>query len=140
MVFNATFNNISVISWRSVLLVEETGVPGENHRTATSHWQPLSHNVVHLALSGIRTHNISGHRHRFHPETPKIWRPIGFNLPSLVNYFFTVVISMGKLLRRVFFRLSYWKKTHTTIEMKGNLCVRIPGYYIYYYFKTLYFK
>ena len=31
MVFNATFNNISVISWRSVLLVVETGVPGENH-------------------------------------------------------------------------------------------------------------
>ena len=31
MVFNATFNNISVISWRSVLLVEETGGPGENH-------------------------------------------------------------------------------------------------------------
>jgi hypothetical protein len=30
MVFNATFNNISVISWRSVLLMEETGVPGEN--------------------------------------------------------------------------------------------------------------
>jgi len=32
MVLNATFNNISVISWRSVLLVEETGVPEENHR------------------------------------------------------------------------------------------------------------
>jgi hypothetical protein len=32
-VFNATFNNISVISWRSVLLVEETEVPGENHPT-----------------------------------------------------------------------------------------------------------
>jgi hypothetical protein len=31
MVFNATFNKISVISWRSVLLVEENGVPGENH-------------------------------------------------------------------------------------------------------------
>jgi hypothetical protein len=29
MVFNATFNNITFISWRSVLLVEETGVPGE---------------------------------------------------------------------------------------------------------------
>jgi hypothetical protein len=28
MVVNAIFNNISVISWRSVLLVEETGVPG----------------------------------------------------------------------------------------------------------------
>jgi hypothetical protein len=31
MVFNAIFNNISVISWQTVLLVEETGVPGENH-------------------------------------------------------------------------------------------------------------
>ena len=31
MVFNATFNNISLISWRSVLLVEETGIHRENH-------------------------------------------------------------------------------------------------------------
>ena len=30
MVFNVTFNNISVISWMSVLLVEETGIHGEN--------------------------------------------------------------------------------------------------------------
>jgi hypothetical protein len=36
MVFNATFNNISVISSWSVLLVEETGVPGENHRPVAS--------------------------------------------------------------------------------------------------------
>ena len=28
MVLKATFNNISVISWRSVLLVEKTGIPG----------------------------------------------------------------------------------------------------------------
>jgi len=28
MVINAIFNNISAISWRLVLLVEETGVPG----------------------------------------------------------------------------------------------------------------
>jgi hypothetical protein len=52
MVLNATFNNISVTSWRSVLLVKETGVPGENHWLVASHWQTLSHNVVssvHLA-------------------------------------------------------------------------------------------
>ena len=69
MVFNATFNNISVILWWSALLVEETrGVPGlgENHWPVTSHWQTFSHNVVHLALIMIRTHNIrqiwqSGH-------------------------------------------------------------------------------
>jgi len=36
MVFNATFNNISVISWQSFLLVEETGEAGENHLPAAS--------------------------------------------------------------------------------------------------------
>ena len=52
MVFNVTFNNISAILWRSVLLVEETRVPGET----------LSHNVVSSRprLSGIQTLNISG--------------------------------------------------------------------------------
>jgi hypothetical protein len=35
--FNANFNNISVISWRSVLLVVEIGIPGENHQPV-AHW------------------------------------------------------------------------------------------------------
>jgi ABC-type Mn2+/Zn2+ transport system permease subunit len=37
MVFNTTFNNISAILWGSVLLVEKTEVPGENHQPVTSH-------------------------------------------------------------------------------------------------------
>jgi hypothetical protein len=37
MVFNTTFNNFSVIMWWSVLLVEKTGVPGENYQPAASH-------------------------------------------------------------------------------------------------------
>jgi hypothetical protein len=55
MVLSATFNSILVISWRSVLLVEETGIPGENHWHAASHWQTLSHNVVSSTprLNGI---------------------------------------------------------------------------------------
>ena len=36
MVFNTTFNNISVISWWSVLLVEETGGHRKNHRPVAS--------------------------------------------------------------------------------------------------------
>jgi len=42
MVFNANLNNISVILWRSVLLVEETGGHGENYRPAASHWQTIT--------------------------------------------------------------------------------------------------
>ena len=49
IVLNATFNNISVISCRSILLVEETRILEENHRPVASHWQTknkISHNVV----------------------------------------------------------------------------------------------
>ena len=61
MVFNATFNNISVISWRSVLLVEETGVLGENHRPVVSHWQ--IYHIMLYRVHGVRTHNVSGDKH-----------------------------------------------------------------------------
>jgi hypothetical protein len=43
---NAIINNVSVTSWQLVLLVEETGIPGENFRLAAGPRQTLSHNVV----------------------------------------------------------------------------------------------
>jgi hypothetical protein len=62
MVFNTTFNNISVISWQSVLLMEETGLLGENHRPVAGHRQTLSHNVLSSMprLSEIRTYKVIG--------------------------------------------------------------------------------
>jgi len=65
MVFNATFNNISVISWRSVfILVEKTEIPGENHQPAASRWQTLSQNAVSSTprLCGIRDDRYWFHR------------------------------------------------------------------------------
>jgi len=46
MMFNATFNNISVILWPSVLLEEETGVPGDITIDLSQVTDKLSHNVV----------------------------------------------------------------------------------------------
>ena len=77
MVFNTSFNNISVISRWSVLLMEETGVPGENHTPSASHWLTLSHNVKSSTsrLNRIWTHNVSACQNRIcshHYMTKKI--------------------------------------------------------------------
>jgi hypothetical protein len=49
MVFNATFNNISAILWQSVLLVEETGGPGENNPPVEeNNLQKVGQSFVHL--------------------------------------------------------------------------------------------
>jgi hypothetical protein len=51
--FNAILNNISVILWRSVLLVEETGVPGENHRPAILDYHSIKRCFHYNGSAGV---------------------------------------------------------------------------------------
>jgi hypothetical protein len=59
MVFNATFINISAITWRSVLLMEETG----KKSSILSQVTDKLYHIMLYRLSGIRSHNISGNRY-----------------------------------------------------------------------------
>jgi hypothetical protein len=54
MVFIGTFNNISVISWQSVLLGEETGVPGENYRPVTFYFFGTKVESISMFLMSIK--------------------------------------------------------------------------------------
>ena len=82
MVFNSTFNNISVMSWRSVLLVEDTG---ENHRPAASHWQTLLHAVCAQGFVTIFF---------YHSTSTTLKKPQGRNLKCqiFIQHFFKIVL------------------------------------------------
>jgi hypothetical protein len=103
MVFNTTFNNSSATLWPSVLLVEETGVPRENHWPVTSHWQTLSHKVVSCHKQEV---NFRCERHWLHRHSPILWycRVNWFITPyySIIIIYYHRFIALGTSVAHIY--------------------------------------
>ena len=81
MVFNVSFNNISVISLRSVLLVEETRVPEEHDRPVASHGQ-----TFYIKISCLSNQNRYKHSRHTAKDANKGRRPYNGRLSDLSFY------------------------------------------------------
>jgi hypothetical protein len=77
MVFKATFNNISVISWRSVLLMEEIGGSGEDHRPVA-----ITDKLYHIMLYTCQCNVLSDH----HCVLEIIWSVISWYLSYHLSF------------------------------------------------------
>ena len=92
-VFNATFNNISVILWQSILQVGETRVPRENHRTVVSAPHPIE----------VPIHNFSYKKSSACKDLPLgNMHCIGFTLCHQYNYICQCHIQILLFLNNVF--------------------------------------
>jgi hypothetical protein len=116
MLFKTTFNSISVISWRSVILVKEIGVPGDNHWHVASHWQTLSHNVV-----SSTSHCTGSYKSKYHlirPQQP----PDKILSYSRTNLFIGSILCYN--LFRLYVNKSFLDIFQTTIDSWAEVTSR----------------
>ena len=116
--FNATFNYISVISSRSVLLVEETGIPKGRHKSLTN----LSHDVVSSTPRhewGSNSQLMHG-TNMEHPFTGKSWRTKHLNI---VYYMRKKIYLWGSFYSIFSFMCMFW--------FCRSLCVLLYFFFIW---------
>jgi hypothetical protein len=75
MVFNTTFNNISVLWWSVLLVTETSNLP----QVTDNFYHIMLLYQVQLVMRRIRTHNFSGDRHWLHMIMLQHHNIVGYN-------------------------------------------------------------
>jgi hypothetical protein len=106
MMFNATFKNISVILWLSVLFVKETRVSRESNWPVVSHWQTLSHNVVSSTPRNERGSNshwywIVSNLKGWNLSCPLFYFQVEFNLGEVKSTKTKTAVNVRVVLRNI---------------------------------------
>jgi hypothetical protein len=112
MMFNATFNNISAISWQSVLLLEEIEVPRENHRFAESYMTLWHHLVFIVATINFWFNKTKGSCELLSSLCICPWPLLAFRISHTQNYgkvFFLSELYIYMTLRQSQDFPYYWK-------------------------------
>ena len=109
--FNATFNIISVISWRLVFFGGGTGGPGGYPPPVASHWQTLLHYMVSSThrLCGIQTYNVSG------DTITTTTAPTFYKLDQIINQ--SKIIKICNIIWYIFYDINiiYYTKLKTLL-------------------------
>ena len=94
LVIITTFNNVSVISWMSVLLVEDLCISSKKHQSERSLWQMLTIKffLVHFATGWNLTRNLSGDRQ-------KLWMMYIFIRCYVINCVYLRILNRTNMTR-----------------------------------------
>ena len=142
MVFNATFNNISVISWWSVLLVEETRLPRENQWPVASHGQTLSHNqccneyISPWTRFEITTYNSSKMVLKWHLAKINVKRSLTKMIMEWSIAKMIVEWPIAKMFEKLLYMRNKKKKIliyqYRRLCMIGNICGRGISFFFFF--------
>jgi hypothetical protein len=111
---------------------------GENHQPVVSHWQTLSHNVVHLNMSGIRTFG----RDRYFMTRPIQNQPVDVIIIDNIASYGVILIKQickYKSLCQVIIKGSshytalFFLKKQSNLRCMYTISVLVRGFYVYLY-------
>ena len=131
MVFNATFNTISVLLWQSVFLAEETGVfGGRNHWPAVKKPKTMMNDLIYSTNVSLYINECFFYTYQiYNIILPRWFTSIGWKIGTIDFYTIIQIYSNSVWRRRVKSeRIKIYRKTNL-IASHNAMCNRIKSNY-----------